>query len=633
MSRFKSGATPFSVLGVAALTSVVLLAGCSSMSAQTTSTEPKLDLGNPKKDIEDDLFKAERAHLSRAKKPKVGLALAGGGTKAAAFAHGVLHGLNDAGVLQHVDVISSVSGGSYAALWYYTKQIEAKRHNFDVKEIFLDCWPAWRIYPQVDSTKTDWPEYRHLFTSAARNEANVCSEKTHNVAGDPYRFQAHIVRYPDLFRTAYTTQTSNEQSAPMSESLGLLTNAVFELLVGWMGIDTGLVDAYQAGIERTWGLNPERRSIGAPDNPSAWSYTNNDKNIHSNYRPRMDGASATFAQLRELYKDDTAPPMWVLQSTLGDKGFLPNMETLYEISPFIQGSPNKLAPYESSPSKFAPEIQQLPRAVRASAAFADSQGVQPGVLKSLMVGVSKHLLPSSRWGVDIKLNNGKPARLSDGGGADNLGLMSLVRRRLSDIIIADSAQDKRGTMEDLCWAQKALEQEGLLMKFENLEHFDEICKFQFAPLGDGKNLAYNVSMWVNPVVKGTIKNTATGGTTNLWLIKPAWNQKEIRKAYNDKAFECVTKPTSLPCGLILHYANNTEYKTPEGDYMEFPQDGTVSAVLNFSSYKISAYRELGRYNAGHLKFDGQRIFVDRAERLQLAYPNNKVRPGPGMYDK
>jgi hypothetical protein len=243
MSRFKSGATPFSVLGVAALTSVVLLAGCSSMSAQTTSTEPKLDLGNPKKDIEDDLFKAERAHLSRAKKPKVGLALAGGGTKAAAFAHGVLHGLNDAGVLQHVDVISSVSGGSYAALWYYTKQIEAKRHNFDVKEIFLDCWPAWRIYPQVDSTKTDWPEYRHLFTSAARNEANVCSEKTHNVAGDPYRFQAHIVRYPDLFRTAYTTQTSNEQSAPMSESLGLLTNAVFELLVGWMGNDTGLVDA------------------------------------------------------------------------------------------------------------------------------------------------------------------------------------------------------------------------------------------------------------------------------------------------------------------------------------------------------------------------------------------------------
>ncbi|MFN3437106.1 MAG: patatin-like phospholipase family protein [Acidovorax sp.] len=617
------------VHGIAVLASFVWLAGCTAMSASPSKPEPKHDLGNPQ-NVEDGLFAAERAHLSSAKKPKVGLALAGGGTKAAAFAHGVLHGLHDAGVLQHVDVISSVSGGSYAAMWYFTKQIEAKRHNFDAKEIFLDCWPAWRIYPLVDSTKKDWPEYKHLFDAAAKKEVSVCANGTHNVAGDPYRFQAHLVRYPDLFRTAYTAQTSNKQSAPVGESLGLLANTMFELLVGWMGINTGLVDAYQAGIERTWGLNPERRQFGAPDRQEAWSYTNDNKDSQAYYLPRMDGTTATFAQLRELYKNDTAPPMWVLQSTLGNKGKLPNMETLYEISPFIQGSPNKLAPYESSPEKFAPEIQQIPKAVRASAAFADSQGVQPGILKSLMVGISNHLLPSSRWGVDIKLKNGKPARLSDGGGADNLGLMSLVRRRLSDIIIADSAQDKRGTMHDLCWAQKALEQERLVMKFENLQHFDEICKFQFPPAGDGKNLAYNVSMWLNPVVRGTITSEDTGQRTNLWLIKPGWNQQEIREAYNDKALECQTKPTSLPCGLILHYANNTEYKTPEGDYMDFPQDGTASSVLNFSSYKITAYRELGRYNAGYLKFDDQKIVLGRPEQLQIAHPNDKVRPGPSI---
>lgn len=632
MSTFASSTARGIIHGIAVLASVIWLPGCTTISASPPSSGPKLDLGNPKRNIEDELFSSERAHLSQAKKPKVGLALAGGGTKAAAFAHGVLHGLNDAGVLQHVDVISSVSGGSYAAMWYFTKQMEAKRHNFDAKEIFLDCWPAWRIYPPLDSSKTDWPEYQHLFATAAENEANVCSDKTHNVAGDPYRFQAHLVRYPDLFRTAYTEQTSNEQTAPIGESLGLLTNAVFELLVGWMNIDTGLIDAYQAGIERTWGLNPEQRKPGAPDRQEDWSYTNHNRDLLAKYPPRMDGASASFAYLRELYRDDTAPPMWVLQATLGDKGVLPNMETLYEISPFIQGSPNKLAPYEASPEKFAPEIQQIPNAVRASAAFADSQGVQPGILKSLMVGISNHLLPSSRWGVDIKLNNSKPARLSDGGGADNLGLMSLVRRRLSDIIIADSAQDKRGTMEDLCWAQKALEQEGLVMKFDSLQHFDEICKFQFAPQGDGRDLAYNVSMWLNPVVKGTIINNATGKQTNLWLVKPGWNQKELRKAYNDKTFECQTKPESLPCGLILHYANNTTYVTPSGDYMEFPQDGTVSAVLNFSSYKITGYRELGRYNAGHLKFDGQKIVQRRPEQLQLAHPNNKIRPGPGMYD-
>jgi hypothetical protein len=55
------------------------------------------------------------------------------------------------------------------------------------------------------------------------------------------------------------------------------------------------------------------------------------------------------------------------------------------------------------------------------------------------------LLPSARWGMEIADQDGRPPRLSNGGEADNLGLMSLVRRRLDGIIIADSAQDKRGT--------------------------------------------------------------------------------------------------------------------------------------------------------------------------------------------
>lgn len=616
-----------SLRGIAILSLIASLSGCATNSDSGMVT-PKLGLvdSEPKP---SELFAAERAHLSEGNKPTIGLALAGGGTKAAAFAHGVLHGLHDAQVLQHVDVISSVSGGSYAAMWYFTKQIEAKRHNFTITDAFKDCWPAWRVYEPVDSKKSDWIQYQNLFAKASKNEVNVCDEKTNNIGGDPYRFQAHIVRYPDLFRTAFTAQTSNEQTAPVKESLGLLTNAVFELLVGWMNIDTGLIDAYQAGIERTWGLNPRPREFGAEDSTKAWSYTNLDKDSATKYPPRMDSKSATFAHLRDLYKDDSAPPVWVLQSTLGDKGKLPNMDTLYEISPFIQGSPNKNAPFQSVPEKFAPEIQEIPVAVRASAAFADSQGVQPGILKSLMVGLSNHLLPSSRWGVDIKLNNGKKGRLSDGGGSDNLGLMSLVRRRLSHIIIADSAQDKRGTMEDLCWAKKALEQEELVMKFENLQHFDEICKFQFSMAG-GKDLAYNVSMWLNPVVKGEIINPKTGDLTNIWLIKPAWNQSELRKAYNDLDFECRTVPKSLPCGLILHYANNTTFETPEGGYMDFPQDGTVSAVLNFSSYKITAYRELGRYNAGFLKIKNGEITIDESERMQLAHPNIKIRPGPAL---
>jgi predicted acylesterase/phospholipase RssA/molybdopterin/thiamine biosynthesis adenylyltransferase len=54
---------------------------------------------------------------------RIGLALSGGGFRAVAFHLGVLRALHDRGVLQRVNVISSVSGGSIiAAMWAYTDQ-------------------------------------------------------------------------------------------------------------------------------------------------------------------------------------------------------------------------------------------------------------------------------------------------------------------------------------------------------------------------------------------------------------------------------------------------------------------------------------------------------------------------------
>jgi NTE family protein len=51
-------------------------------------------------------------------RPSVGLALSGGGFRAAAFHLGCLRGLRDLGVLDAVEVISSVSGGSLVAALY-----------------------------------------------------------------------------------------------------------------------------------------------------------------------------------------------------------------------------------------------------------------------------------------------------------------------------------------------------------------------------------------------------------------------------------------------------------------------------------------------------------------------------------
>lgn len=50
--------------------------------------------------------------------PALGVAMSGGGIRSAAFNLGVLHALHENGLLRDVDVLSAVSGGSYAMSWY-----------------------------------------------------------------------------------------------------------------------------------------------------------------------------------------------------------------------------------------------------------------------------------------------------------------------------------------------------------------------------------------------------------------------------------------------------------------------------------------------------------------------------------
>ena len=52
------------------------------------------------------------------KKHKIGLALSGGGYRAAAYHIGTMRALHKLGILNEVDIISSVSGGSITAAYY-----------------------------------------------------------------------------------------------------------------------------------------------------------------------------------------------------------------------------------------------------------------------------------------------------------------------------------------------------------------------------------------------------------------------------------------------------------------------------------------------------------------------------------
>ncbi|MEU2003960.1 patatin-like phospholipase family protein [Rhodococcus sp. NPDC019627] len=58
--------------------------------------------------------------MSSGTKPRIGLALSGGGFRATAFGLGCLRALHDRDLLRHVRVVSGISGGSLlAAMWAY----------------------------------------------------------------------------------------------------------------------------------------------------------------------------------------------------------------------------------------------------------------------------------------------------------------------------------------------------------------------------------------------------------------------------------------------------------------------------------------------------------------------------------
>lgn len=609
-----------------AILSAALMVGC----AAVTDTAPKFDLARVTDETLAERFAEERAHLGK-RKPTLGLALSGGGTKAAMFAHGVLHGLNDTGLLDQVDIVSSVSGGGYAAFWYYSKLLEAQSLGFSRNEIFQDCFPAWWEDVKAEA------KLKQVF-AAGRQQAiaagkAVCNDPNHldGAAGDPFRWQAHIQRWPDVFRQRITPLTGNAQDAPVRDEAGLLMSALFELTLGWTGMESNLVQAYQAGIERAWGLNPLPRKAMPPGTPEAeqWRYSNATPTEPSGTPPRVVQKHMAWEQLRALYQNGTAaPPLWIINTNAGDKGNSPNLGHLFELTPFGHGSP--YTGYKRS----LPPLDSVATGVRAAAAFADSQGLDDEGFRSALNLIAS-VLPAARWGVKMGVEvDGKSEtlRLSDGGGVDNLGLVSLVRRGLDDIIVVDSAQDKQGLMQDLCWAKQALRQEGLEMRWPSLEKFDALCSHQAKPAQEnGQALAYNVSAWLNPVVSGEVLWPETGRVTRLWLIKAAWNQQAIRQAYNDVM--CGPTPARIPCELLLFYGHNTTAQINKG-YMVFPQHGTVSSTLNGSAYLTLGYRELGRMLASHLHREPNSPIkvLGNPQLLQPAYPIEKGRPGPGLFD-
>jgi len=604
----------------------------------------------------------------------VGLALSGGGTKAAIFAHGVLAGLNDAGILQHIDAISTTSGGGYAAYWYFSKRMEIARLNAQRKPgdpeiesnaMFAECF-HWIKSKEGDSTEEKVIE-RVAITSnksipgceTLYSDEDINGDTDQYVDGDPYRWQAHLLRWPQVFRTDISHADAHPPK-PLKNEAHLVNDALLgmpEALLHRPSKDSDIALAYEYGIERTWGLNPQPRKAKPIDHtdalcddhdektylPGCWQYTNSARMIlGAQHVLGVDANTSTWELLADMTKV-RAVPLWILNTNIGKKNHEPDLRNLFEITPLgmsratENGSPQ-------SPTPQSAGITTLARGVRASAAFADAQGLTKASERDILQAVVP-MLPAAQWGVSITYNK-EDIRLSDGGGSDNLALINLVKRGFRDIIIVDAEQDGTGAMEDLCRDWRALQKEGLKMDFPALLRFQEVCTKQFDHSFFSEKLAYNVSAWTEPVIKGSIvcasdMKSCGGKEIRLWLIKSAWDQQAIRQRYNNILQTVAVGPGHVSCGtakdlstpaceLLLFYAENSSITNPLDGYMLFPQHGTASSTLGGSINTTIAYKALGRTAAQQLTWNSPSglAFADKQTPIcaQPAWPITSGRP-------
>lgn len=477
---------------------IAALTGCSTLSAQKPSLPPQMGV--------DEIPTSSAENLS------VGLALAGGGSKAVPFAMGVLAGLRETGVLQKVDAISSVSGGSYAALYYFEQLLETKPEERDLT--FADCIPLARrqslsCLGEDDSicigklkywSLGDRAGYCPWYESTDKRvppwwtpEGTYWQPYDAQWREDPLRWASNLRGRQDVFKKDFSYRATTEGKGSVTwlltklvaiNSIGLgIPNFATNILFDWRLDLSPSKDTYNNGIVTAWGSEPQ--SPSEEGGTSEWKRPAPDSNAT---------AALTFDVLREKYHDRECAadpacrvPFWIINTTAGtlkgplrlfDRTKFTGRDNDFEFTPDGYGSA-KFGREQWHTKELEPKLT-VAEAVGASSAFLDSQQRSKGGAFFGPVANFFLRLANLAWGSDIPNyalrkaerdrlvathlllpypfylfhhRTGKPdglsIHLSDGGQSENLGVYALLRRGVKQIIVVDEAEDADYRMDDL----------------------------------------------------------------------------------------------------------------------------------------------------------------------------------------
>jgi hypothetical protein len=371
----------------------------------------------------ESLYQAERARFNKsdpAAPPGLGISLSGGGNRSAAFSIGVVRALHQKGLLSRVDVISAVSGGSYALSWYLLQPFYYALGHPDatlreIQNLMLDAQGPFQRYLENNAKPLGALDRLSFVMQAA-------------LAGAFTGLLFNVIRVLNLLLS---------RVPGMQGRLARHYNAV-----------SSIRQEYRAGIQRTYQMLPDESGTRATNN-----------------------ARADFAEYQELLKLSAARPpvtfplMSAFAQRIGLPAFVFNATVrsprtsasgglrhcIFELGAagfgsdacgFVAweqtdgfgwepGMPRK--GWDDESSLFA-TLRSLNTAPAISGAAVSDAGVEQRWARWLLNIANfglEYLVPDPS---DLR----RTLRLSDGGHSENLGAYALLRRGCRTVVIVDA---------------------------------------------------------------------------------------------------------------------------------------------------------------------------------------------------
>ncbi len=512
----------------------------------------------------DVLGLATSAVMSDNGSKTLGVALSGGGSRAGFFAVGALKALYNKGVLKHVHYLSTVSGGGYAAYWYYTQLSRSDAWKTPKQTPFDDCFPGRNggLYESFDKLKPIGDAIDCQSDGGAANgkdRASLFPAQTYLSSHTDLLAEAdnqlldnlpeYLVKmYPFAGAIAYPLLPSHP-SPWVPGFLSAIPHHVANTIFDWSWNGSFYGTYYRSSLHRVWGsdasgqpdCNQEMGSLGKPledkqgNVPKSCLYYS-----QSNKSESLNKPESLTERTLQYWKDKQSAnakeaerrpyPIWIINTmglpinslwTACTGNEVPPEHRLhvFEFTPFGYGSglfgyfhrtdhvvkgPKGLAPTLMYPRDLDPL-----QAVHASGAAFDSAAVKNQLarcsfrlaeqLGNFALGlrisnpvfdgaerVFHRALPWPLYYLHGERNTARNSEiyLTDGGHIDNLGIYSLIRRRVGIILAFDATEDGDGDFDDLQKTSARLAKEGIGISLDGLCTRTDHHR---SPCADGRN--------------------------------------------------------------------------------------------------------------------------------------------------